>query len=229
MHVSDDLVMRTALVRRCKTIAALFALVCTLGVASRAESLAITYHFSGAPTGPPTIVGPTYTVNTQATGDIDSSNLTLNAAWNPVENQTQDVIDLTTGMNNGTFTLTFADGGMLFGNLSEDDSLVVAGGGTGPFTQTLTFTGGTGEFVGATGSPEVVIEVASPGNRNLHRKAALYLQYGAEQVWIIDRKTQTIVVATEQDTREVGVSEYVEFHGVRVAAGELFEKTPADK
>ena len=35
------------------------------------------------------------------------------------------------------------------------------------------------------GSPELVIEVASPSNRKLHRKAEAYLGYGTEQVWIV--------------------------------------------
>ena len=71
------------------------------------------------------------------------------------------------------------------------------------------------------GSPELVIEVASPGNRNLHRKAELYLQHGAEQVWIVYRKTRTVVVMTQEDTQEARVGEYVEFHGVRLAVAEI--------
>jgi hypothetical protein len=47
---------------------------------------------------------------------------------------------------------------MLSGNLFENDSAVLATN-TGPFTQTLTFTGETGEFAGATGS-------VSGGHRN---------------------------------------------------------------
>jgi hypothetical protein len=61
------------------------------------------------------------------------------------------VVDITNGLNNGSFSMTFANGDMLSGNLFENDSAVSATG-TGPFTQTLTFTGGTGEFAGATGS-----------------------------------------------------------------------------
>ena len=42
---------------------------------------------------------------------------------------------------------------MLSGNLFEDVTQVIPTGGTGgAFTQTFTFTGGTGEFAGATGS-----------------------------------------------------------------------------
>ncbi len=73
------------------------------------------------------------------------------------------------------------------------------------------------------GAPELVMEVASPGNRSLHRKADLYLQDGAEQVWIVYRKTQTIVVFTQDETREARVSESVEFGGVRLVVAELFK------
>ena len=52
--------------------------------------------------------------------------------------------------SNGTFSMKFADGNALSGNLFEDTSKTVMG--VGPFTQTYTFTGGTGEFAGATGS-----------------------------------------------------------------------------
>lgn len=74
------------------------------------------------------------------------------------------------------------------------------------------------------GSPELVIEVASLGNGNLHRKASLYLQQGAEQVWIIYQKTKTIVVLTEEGAKEARASEYVEFRGVRVAVDDILEK-----
>jgi hypothetical protein len=63
------------------------------------------------------------------------------------------MLDLTTGLLNGTFNLSFADGDMVFGNVFEDDSVIDASPSqTGPFPQTLTFTGGTGEFAGAAGS-----------------------------------------------------------------------------
>lgn len=46
--------------------------------------------------------------------------------------------------------MTFANGTLL-GALFEDDSAVLATN-TGPFTQTLTFNGGSGEFANATGT-----------------------------------------------------------------------------
>jgi hypothetical protein len=48
-------------------------------------------------------------------------------------------------------SMIFANGDTLAGKLFENDSAVLATN-TGPFTQTLTFTGGTGEFAGASGS-----------------------------------------------------------------------------
>ncbi len=71
-------------------------------------------------------------------------------------------------------------------------------------------------------SPELVIEVASPGNRNIGRKGDLYLRHGAEQVWIVYRKKQTVVVMTREEAREMQVGEYLEFHGVRVAVADIF-------
>jgi hypothetical protein len=63
------------------------------------------------------------------------------------------VLDLTTNLLNGNFTLTFADGDTLIGKIFEDDTAIdTSPSQTGPFPQTLTFTGGTGEFAGATGS-----------------------------------------------------------------------------
>ena len=63
------------------------------------------------------------------------------------------MLDLTTNLLNGTFSLVVADGDTLFGNVSEDQAVPdTSPTGTGPFPQTLIFTGGTGEFAGATGS-----------------------------------------------------------------------------
>ena len=50
--------------------------------------------------------------------------------------------------------MTFANSDTLFGNILEDVSAVLATN-TGPYTGTLTFTGGTGEFVGSTGSASI--------------------------------------------------------------------------
>lgn len=72
------------------------------------------------------------------------------------------------------------------------------------------------------GSPELVIEVASPSNRALHRKAALYLEHGAEQVWIVNRKTRSVSVITADGKREAPMGAAIEFRGVSVEIGSIF-------
>lgn len=125
-----------------------------LGVAIpiRASSIAVTYAFGGTAT----VVGATATTLTleaDAAGTFLSGNSALNSSWNPITYSDLSVLDLNTGLLNGTFTFLFENGDTLLGNVSEDDSAVDASPTqTGPFTQTLTFTGGTGEFAGATGS-----------------------------------------------------------------------------
>jgi len=72
------------------------------------------------------------------------------------------------------------------------------------------------------GSPELVIEVASPSNRKLHRKAVVYLDHGAEQVWIVYPKSRTVAVITPDGTTEARTGEAIEFHGVRVLVDSIF-------
>jgi hypothetical protein len=99
------------------------------------------------------MVDATLIIDGLFTGSVVSGNPTLDTVWNPVTYSDHSVIDLTTGLLNGSVTMTFANGNMLFGNLFEDVSQVIPTGGTGgAFTQMFTFTGGTGEFAGATGS-----------------------------------------------------------------------------
>jgi hypothetical protein len=133
------------------TTACLLMLGSIASISAQAAMIGIAYSFAGAPTAPPVLIGTILTLNGHATGSVLSGNPSLNAIWNPVTFNTHDVVDITTGLNNGSFSMTFANGDTLAGNLFEDDSAVVATN-TGPFTQTLTFTGGTGEFAGATGS-----------------------------------------------------------------------------
>jgi hypothetical protein len=121
-------------------------------VSAQAGAIGITYTFAGSPTGPPVMSGTTLILDGLFTGSILSGNPALNALWNPVTYSDHSVIDLTTGLLNGTFTMTFANADTLSGNVFEDVSALAATGGIGPFTQTFTFTGGTGEFAGATGS-----------------------------------------------------------------------------
>jgi hypothetical protein len=141
----------------------IFALACSLGMQARGATIPVTYNFVGGPTAPPVMVGATLFIDGLFTGSVLSSNPSLNAVWNPVSYSDHSVIDLTTGLLNGTFIMTFADGDMLLGNLLEDVSQLIPTGGTsGAFTQIFTFTGGTGDFAGATGSLSGA-GVAGPG------------------------------------------------------------------
>jgi Uma2 family endonuclease len=52
------------------------------------------------------------------------------------------------------------------------------------------------------GSPELAIEVVSPGNtkRELLKKLRLYLDHGSLAVWIVYPKTRTVMVWDSPDT-----------------------------
>jgi hypothetical protein len=125
---------------------------CIASISAQAGTIGISYSLSGGPTGPPVVSGTTLILDGLFTGSILSGNPDLNAVWNPVTYRDHSVADRTTGLLNGTISITFANGDILSGNVFEDVSALIATGGIGPFTQTLTFTGGTGEFAGASGS-----------------------------------------------------------------------------
>jgi hypothetical protein len=127
-------------------------LTCIASVSAQAATISISYNLSGGPTGPPVVSGTNLILDGLFTGSILSGSPALNAVWNPVTYTDHSVADLTTGLLNGTFSMTFANGEMLSGKVFENVAALIATGGTGPFTQTLTFTGGTGEFAGAAGS-----------------------------------------------------------------------------
>jgi len=95
--------------------------------------------------------GSTLVLDGLFTGSFTSGNPSLDNVWNPLTYQDHSVIDLTTGLLHGSFSVVSNDGDTLTGNVLEDVSAVLANNGMGPFTQTLTFTGGTGQFLGATG------------------------------------------------------------------------------
>lgn len=126
--------------------------VLVLAAPAQAESIAINYSLSG--TG--TVVGSTdttLTLDTEASGSILSGSPAMNAAWNPITYSELCVLDFTTNLLTGNFTITFQDGDTLTGTDLEDDTAIdESPTQTGSFPQTLTFTGGTGEFAGATGS-----------------------------------------------------------------------------
>lgn len=65
-------------------------------------------------------------------------------------------------------------------------------------------------------SPELAVEVHSPSNRQLQREAALYLEHGAEQVWIVYPKKQRMRVLTQDDDYDVRPGERLEFDGLPI-------------
>ena len=75
------------------------------------------------------------------------------------------------------------------------------------------------------GSPELVIEIFSPSNRKalMAQKAALYLRYGAEAVWVIYPQLRTVTVHNADSQREARCGETVGFHGVIVPVAAIFE------
>lgn len=152
MHFRKKLRARKRTTTILTSIACSFGIACCASIPVRADTVAITYSFAGAGIAPPVLSGTTLIIDNFATGSILSGDSALNAIWNPVTFQDHCVVDLTTGLLNGTISFEFADGATLFGNEFEDVSALVATGGTGPFTETYTFTGGTGEFAGASGS-----------------------------------------------------------------------------
>jgi Uma2 family endonuclease len=76
------------------------------------------------------------------------------------------------------------------------------------------------------GSPELVIEVFSPSNRKalMAQKAALYLRYGAEMVWVVYPKQRTITIHEGESQKEARCGETVSFHGVIVPVAAIFER-----
>jgi len=129
----------------------LMAIAYGLGMEANAATIPVTYSLSGAISSIPVSAGTTLTFDSNSALTVLSGNASLNTVWNPVTGADHNVVDFTTGQNNGTFTWRFADGSNLFGTLLEDVSRLDQAG-AGPFTQTFTFTGGTGEFAGASGS-----------------------------------------------------------------------------
>lgn len=61
------------------------------------------------------------------------------------------------------------------------------------------------------GSPQLAIEVFSPGNRPglMQKKVALYLNAGSSAVWIAYPKRQTVVVHDGEGEREYRVGEHL--------------------
>jgi hypothetical protein len=123
-----------------------------LSLPAQAGSIGFNYSFTGGLTAAPDFEADGLHLQASATGSLNAFDPALNSALNPVTFDTKDVLDLSTGLDNGTFTWTFANGDTLTGTMFEDDTAVNFATNTGPFLQNLTITGGTGAFAGATGS-----------------------------------------------------------------------------
>lgn len=66
-------------------------------------------------------------------------------------------------------------------------------------------------------SPALVVEVNSPGNRQLQRKAAIYLDHGAVQVWLVYPQSHRVRVITQDgEDFEVRRGETLEFRGLHI-------------
>jgi hypothetical protein len=135
------------------TLCALSGLV----VPAQAATIPITYSYAGTATGNEIFSGTILTADHLLSGSILSGDSALNAALNPVTGQDHDTIDLTTGILNGSVTFNFGNGEALFGTQH------VEGLSASSQIQTLTFTGGTGEFAGATGSASGAASLTSSG------------------------------------------------------------------
>lgn len=72
-------------------------------------------------------------------------------------------------------------------------------------------------------APSLAVEVVSPGNRKLHTKAGLYLEHGAEQVWLIYPSSQRVRVLfpDSEEDRDLYVNATLEFHGVSFTVREV--------
>jgi len=133
-------------------ISAAFVALITTVMPARASNIPISYSFTGTGTEVDSSA-TTLTLDASASGSFLSHDLALDASWNPITYTDRSVLDFTTNLLNGSFTISFADGDTLFGHVFEDQSVVDASPTqTGPFPQTLTITGGTGAFALASGS-----------------------------------------------------------------------------
>ncbi len=120
----------------------LLALVLSTTVSLLGGTISASYSFTGSAQNE-VIANGFLTADGVASGTLDD--------WSVVFDTHND-INLATLQNYGTFTMIFADGDTAFGNLYEDDVNVSLATFSGPFTQLLTLTGGTGQFTNVSGS-----------------------------------------------------------------------------
>ncbi|MDQ2774682.1 MAG: hypothetical protein M3Y57_07125 [Acidobacteriota bacterium] len=107
------------------------------------DTIAATYSFTGSAQNE-VIANGFLTADGVASGSV--------SGWRGVVFDTHNDINLTTLQNYGTFTMVFPGGDTAFGNLHEDDVNVSLITFSGPFTQALMFTGGTGQFAKVSGT-----------------------------------------------------------------------------
>ena len=143
-------ILTAAILKTALTTASLAVLACIASVPAHASTVGFSYNLTGGLTGPPVFIGTGLILDGLATGSFLTSSPALNSVWNPASLHTHDTLDFATGQSSGLFNFNFADGDTLMGLFFEDDSAVLATN-TGPFTEKLTITGGTGAFAGATG------------------------------------------------------------------------------
>lgn len=134
------------------TIAGLFIVASMASIPAQANSIPFTFNLTGNGSTPTSSTPTTLSITSHETGSFLTSNPGLNAALNPLTYTANEVIDLNTGLLNGTFNIVFADSSTLFGNVALDVSEAISPTGDGSFSGGLTFTGGTGGFAGTTGS-----------------------------------------------------------------------------
>lgn len=151
--------LRNTLARIVVTSACLWIVASIASVPARGDTIGITYSATGSAPAPgttPVMTATTYSFDSVATGSLTQWNPAMNALWNPVVFQGQDVVNLDTGIDNASFTLAFADGDTLTGDLVGDVSAILASPtGAGTASEVWTFTGGTGQFAGASGGLDV--------------------------------------------------------------------------
>lgn len=143
--------MRYRTPRWTPAIGALAAVVALSPSAGAQRTFPVSYSLTYAPGPPPVLVGTTLQLTGSATGSLTTPDPLLDALVNPVAWNDQAGADVTTGLLNGSFVMTLANGDQLFGDLFENVSQLIATGGIGSFPQRVTIRSGTGLFVGASG------------------------------------------------------------------------------
>ncbi len=121
----------------------LFAWVFSAGQPLLGATVSATYSFTGSAHN--LVIANGYiTSDGVASGSADG--------FNGVVFDTHNKVNLSTLQNYGTFKMIFPGGNTAYGNLHEDDTKVSLIAFSGPFTQILTFAGGTGQFEDVSGT-----------------------------------------------------------------------------